>query len=286
MGPLLAVWSILSMSLLSTFLAMLVYLIYQSTKHKLSPPKIAYLVLFSLLFQFVSVALIANYETKAKSIYFIMEFVSIVPMMTAAIMMLLGIIHDLSKLQTLSNISLFKLVCAVFIALDIAGRVYFILYMIDGAAINKWIFGLLMAWLATFVVLSVLLLMIRSESMQFFNYMKDIMDDTRKTIIFQQIWRLNVMCICFIVFAVLIFVQMALEIFGDSYRPIFYFLGIYNQWLLANPIVNIGVLYNLKCIVFTQIEHTNDAHHQQHRNRSAFKSRLLDNAYDENTRSL
>ena len=159
----------------------------------------------------------------------------------------------MSQIQTLSNISIFKLVCILFIFFDILSRCYFISYFVSNYAMNKWIFGVIIVWITLFLAVIVLLFMIRAESVQCFAYLKDVIDPSQKAMIFQQILRLNVMCISFVIYCLLMLAQINIQIFG-KHNQIAYFVGMYNQWIVANSVLIIALLYNLRPAVTSRYD--------------------------------
>ena len=114
-------------------------------------------------------------------IYFILEFTSSALILYPSIMILIKICQNLTKIQTLSNVTLFKFICFIFVFLDILSRIYCILYLTYDYKLNKLIFGFILLWLTIFISLVITLFMIRNESISCFNYIKDVIDESRKT---------------------------------------------------------------------------------------------------------
>ena len=71
--------------------------------------------------------------------------------------------------------------------------------------------------------------------------------------IFQQILRLNVMCISFVIYCLLMLAQINIQIFG-KHNQIAYFVGMYNQWIVANSVLIIALLYNLRPAVTSRYD--------------------------------
>eukprot|EP00483_Globobulimina_turgida_P001505 UN01507 len=227
------IWQIVALAFSFTFLCILLYFIHQSIVNKSQQKKIQFFLLFSLSFQLVSIVLIGNnplaIESKQhKIIYYVLEFTSSVLILYPSIMILIRICNKLNQIQTLAHIFLFKVVCILFIVLDILSRIYCVLHFIQNYPINKWIFGVMISWTTIFITLITLLFMIRSESIDCFNYIKDVIHPSRKTCTFHHIVRLNVMCFAFVIYFILIFIQIFIEIFGAN-NKIFYVIGLYNQ---------------------------------------------------------
>lgn len=249
------VWKILSISIVVTFIVTISWFIRKSIINDLSNQrKIMYFMIFALIFQLTFISLISHFKiipnsTKHKLFYYIFEFASSSLFLYPSIMILIKICKDLNKIQTLSHILLFKFISIIFIFLDILSRIYFVLYLSNNYKLNKWIFCFIILWFTIFISLIILLFMIRNESINSFNYIKDVIDNSRKNMLFQQILKLNISCILFLIYCILIFIQINLEIFGKNSQEninIFYLIGLYNQFILANPLLICAILYYLK----------------------------------------
>lgn len=190
-------------------------------------------------------------------IYFILEFTSSALILYPSIMILINLCKNLNKIQTLSNVTLFRGICFIFICLDIFSRIYGILYLTYNYKLNKLMFGIILSWLTTFISLVISLFMIRNESISCFNYIKDVIDESRKLMLCQTIFKLNVLCFSFLIYTILMFIQINIEIFGENntidskYQDFFYMFGLFNQWLLANPLLMAAILFYLKPTITT-----------------------------------
>eukprot|EP01083_Nonionella_stella_P001698 4823_1 len=242
------VWEAVAILLTVIFLCIVLYFIHQSIVNRSPHRKLKIFMLFALLFQLVSIVTIGNKATessKHKHIYYAMEFTSSTLLLYPSILRLITICNTLYQIQTLSHIFLFKFVCFVFIIVDIVSRMYCALYLTHNYDTTKWTFGVIISWSTVFITLIVLLCMIRSQSIAGFNYIKDVLDPHRKTMLFEQILRLNVMCFSFIIYCILILTQIFIEMFGENNQTLC-IIGMYNQWILANTLLIVALLYTLK----------------------------------------
>ena len=88
--------------------------------------------------------------------------------------------------------------------------------------------------------------MIRSESIDSFNYIKDLIDPGKRVVIFHQILRLNVMTFSFVLYcALMLFQVVCIQAFGASSSTL-YLIGMYNQWVIANSGLIAALLFSLK----------------------------------------
>eukprot|EP01084_Bolivina_argentea_P278485 475779_1 len=258
------IWQIVTLTFTFMFLSVVLYFIHYSIVNKLPLKKMQFWLLLSLLFQAVSVVIIGNNPIRSEqhnTLYYILEFTSSVLILYPSIMILITICDRLNNIQTLSHTLFFKIVCILFIFLDICARIYCVLYLIEYYPINKWIFGVMISWSTIFITLIILLFMIRSESVDCFNYIKDVIDPAKKTETFHHIVRLNFMCFSFVIYCILILFQICIEMFG--YNEIWYIIGLYNQWILANTLLLSASLYCLKPLKNTLVNRNYSSNYKQ-----------------------
>lgn len=263
------VWDTVAISIVAASLLVAVTFIWKSRRNGHSPDHkqmLRYSLLVELVIQLTAIILIGCGALEKGSMWYggVSSATSIL-LLYPSIISTASLCDQLKRIQTLSNVPVFKFLTFIFFIFDVVVRTYLIIECSLSTPPDKWTWGAILLWATAFVAFLVPLFMIRAESRRSFNYIQEVLAPKKRKLIHGLIWQMDMFCVALPIYGVLASFQFSIDALG-----VLHVIGVYGQWIVANTLL-------IGCLSFylkpeTQIDH--GFHLRDMKGPSAF--RLLD----------